>query len=214
MFSTVSHKLEAILVTDTSDLGYDATERRSVNSYRRFWISDLRSLDWTVAEYGGATILRNVGNYQLTLSHFFYGSTALYGPGPPRFVEVSWSHIWDTPQSVGLLWTRDQLVAETSTWQHTTLTRDKHPCPGGIRTHDPSKRAAEDPRLRLHGHWDRLTLSHILDQLFPSVLRELQGIRDQFPDDPWIHLSNAYFEVYLLFNYTNNVLLKTIGKIL
>jgi hypothetical protein len=27
--------------------------------------------------------------------------------------------------------------------------------PGGIRTHDPSKRAAEDPRLRAHGHWDR-----------------------------------------------------------
>jgi hypothetical protein len=23
---------------------------------------------------------------------FFYGSTALYGPGPSRFVEVSWSH--------------------------------------------------------------------------------------------------------------------------
>ena len=28
--------------------------------------------------------------------------------------------------------------------------------PGGIRTHDPSKRAVEDPRLRPHGHWDRL----------------------------------------------------------
>jgi hypothetical protein len=27
---------------------------------------------------------------------------------------------------------------------------------GGIRTHNPSKRAAEDPRLRPHGHWDRL----------------------------------------------------------
>jgi hypothetical protein len=39
------------------------------------------------------------------------------------------THIWDTPQSVGLLWTRDKLVAETSTWQHTTLTRDRHPCP-------------------------------------------------------------------------------------
>jgi hypothetical protein len=25
--------------------------------------------------------------------------------------------------------------------------------PYGIRTHDPSKRAAEDPRLRPHGHW-------------------------------------------------------------
>jgi hypothetical protein len=27
--------------------------------------------------------------------------------------------------------------------------------PGGIRTHNPSKRAAADPRLRPHGHWDR-----------------------------------------------------------
>jgi len=41
----------------------------------------------------------------------------------------SWSpHSWglcitrDSPQSVGLLWTSDQLVAETSTWQHTTST--------------------------------------------------------------------------------------------
>ena len=35
----------------------------------------------------------------------------------------------DAPQSVGLLWTSDQPVAETSTWQHTTLTTDEHPCP-------------------------------------------------------------------------------------
>ena len=35
----------------------------------------------------------------------------------------------DAPQSVGLLWRSDQSVAETSTWQHTTLTTDKHPCP-------------------------------------------------------------------------------------
>jgi hypothetical protein len=31
--------------------------------------------------------------------------------------------------SVGLLWTNDQPVAETSTWQHTTLTTDRHPRP-------------------------------------------------------------------------------------
>jgi len=36
----------------------------------------------------------------------------------------------DAPQSVGLLWTNDQSVAETSTRQHTTLSTDKHPCPG------------------------------------------------------------------------------------
>jgi len=35
----------------------------------------------------------------------------------------------DTPQSVGLLWTSDQLVAETSILQRTTLTTDKLPCP-------------------------------------------------------------------------------------
>ena len=35
----------------------------------------------------------------------------------------------DSPQSVGLLWTSDQLVAETSIWQHTTFTTDRHPYP-------------------------------------------------------------------------------------
>ena len=33
----------------------------------------------------------------------------------------------DALQSVGLLWNSDQLVAETTTLQHTTLTTDKHP---------------------------------------------------------------------------------------
>jgi hypothetical protein len=42
--------------------------------------------------------------------------------------EVSRSHT-DTPHSVVFLWGRDRPVAETSTGQHTTLTRDKHPCP-------------------------------------------------------------------------------------
>ena len=36
--------------------------------------------------------------------------------------------------------------------QHSTQT-DIH-VPGGIRTHNPSKRAAVDPRLRPRGHWD------------------------------------------------------------
>jgi len=32
----------------------------------------------------------------------------------------------DAPQSVGLLLTSDRPVTETSTWQHTTITRDRH----------------------------------------------------------------------------------------
>jgi hypothetical protein len=62
-------------------------------------------------------------------------------------IEVSPSHT-DTLQSAGLVWMRDQPEAETSTWQHTTSTRNRHPCPGGVRTHGPSKRAAADPCLR------------------------------------------------------------------
>ena len=46
----------------------------------------------------------------------------------PRFWGFLITHN-DAPQSVGLLWTSDQSVAETSTWKHKTLTTDKHPCP-------------------------------------------------------------------------------------
>ena len=36
-------------------------------------------------------------------------------------------------------------------WQHTTLTTHRHPCPGGIRTHNLSRRAAADLHLRPRG---------------------------------------------------------------
>jgi len=43
-----------------------------------------------------------------------------------------------TPHSVRLPWTSDQTDAETSTWQHTTLTRDGYQCPRWIRICNPS----------------------------------------------------------------------------
>ena len=72
----------------------------------------------------------------------------------------------DTPHSVGLLWTSDQPHAQTSAWQHTTLTTDRHPCPRWVWTHNLSKLAAADPRLRPHGHWDRQWESDGLRELF------------------------------------------------
>jgi hypothetical protein len=56
-------------------------------------------------------------------------------------LDVSRSHN-DAAQSVGLLSTSDQLVAETSTWhtQHSQQTIIH--APGGIRTHDLSRWAA------------------------------------------------------------------------
>jgi hypothetical protein len=64
----------------------------------------------------------------------------------------TWSH--SMTQS-GFLWTGDQPDAETNTQQQTTFTRDRHPCSRGIRTRNPRKRAAVDPRLP-HGRRDRL----------------------------------------------------------
>jgi len=77
------------------------------------------------------------------------------GPWPPHFWGFMITHN-DAPQSVGLLWTSDQLVAETSTWQHTTPTTDKHSCPlwdSNPRSQQASGRA--HLRLRPRGPWDR-----------------------------------------------------------
>ena len=43
---------------------------------------------------------------------------------------------------------------------HTTLTKDSH-APGRVRTHNPSKREAADPCLRLLRHWNRHPDNHM-----------------------------------------------------
>jgi hypothetical protein len=65
-------------------------------------------------------------------------------------IEASRSYS-DTPLSIGLLWTGDHPDAETSTRQRTTRETDILAL-GGIRTHNPCKRAAADPRMRPRGH--------------------------------------------------------------
>jgi hypothetical protein len=48
---------------------------------------------------------------------------------------------------------------KTSTWQHKHSQEKNVHAPGGIRTHDPSKRSASDLRLKPRDHWDRLWFS-------------------------------------------------------
>jgi len=60
--------------------------------------------------------------------YFFLWRCGPTGPGPSHSWGF-WMTLNDAPQSVGLLWKSDQLVAETSTWQHTTLPVDEHPRP-------------------------------------------------------------------------------------
>jgi hypothetical protein len=73
------------------------------------------------------SLISRVFYYVINL-FIFSGSAAQRGLWPPRSRGFLITHN-NAPQSVGLLWTSDQLVAETSTWQHTTHTTDKHPCP-------------------------------------------------------------------------------------
>jgi hypothetical protein len=90
--------------------------------------------------------------------YLFWRDSPPVGQGLPIH-GVSSTHN-DAPQSVGLLWTSDQLVAETSTWQHIHHSQQTGLLAiGGIRTHNLSRRAASDLRLRPRGHWDR---HHIL----------------------------------------------------
>jgi hypothetical protein len=111
----------------------------------------------------------------------------------------------DMPQTVRLLWTSDQSVAETSTWQYTTLTTCKHPCPGGIRTHNLSGWAAVDLRLRSRGHWDWLisTLQDII--LFTNVLLIIfyTYIFLSLQDTDTLHISYIKHSIYTWINKKN-----------
>jgi hypothetical protein len=59
--------------------------------------------------------------------------------------------------SLGLLWTRNRPVAETFTRKYVrhSLKTDIH-APDGTRIHNSSKREAAKPRIRPHGHRNRL----------------------------------------------------------
>ena len=114
------------------------------------------------------------------------GTRAPIVPGPPDF-EVSRSHS-DTPHSVGCLWTIDQFVAETTTWKniHHSQQTDFF-APGGIRTHNPSKRAAADPRLRRRGNRCRKVECNVVPV---NNMKSLNGTRTHNFDSRWWWLLN------------------------
>ena len=85
--------------------------------------------------------------------YFSCDAAAQSGPWPPH----SWGFLIThngAPQSVGLLWTSDQFVAETSNWQHSQQT--KHPCPRWDSNPQPQQASDRRPTLWPRGHWDRL----------------------------------------------------------
>ena len=87
---------------------------------------------------------------------YVFGATAPSGSGPPHWLGFKITQK-DAPQSVGLLWASDQLVAETCTRQHTTFTTDKHSCPRwGFETIISANERPQTYDFRPRGRWDRL----------------------------------------------------------
>ena len=104
----------------------------------------------------------------------------------------------DAPMSVGLLWTSDQLVTQTSIWQHTTLTIDRHRRPR--RESNPQSQQASGRRPR--------PLVSVQGRV---VTRNLQQVFYQIPN---YHIK-IFFEDFYTKLWTNGkiVYLKTINLI-
>jgi hypothetical protein len=77
--------------------------------------------------------------------------------------------------SVGLLWTRDPPVVDISTWQHTPLTRDRHPCPR--RDSNPQSHQASGLKLLLRSvPTDFLSLKQFSSFVLSFTLWLLQNL--------------------------------------
>jgi hypothetical protein len=74
-------------------------------------------------------------------SFISHGTTVPSGQGPSHYRGFT-----ITPHSVGLLWMCGQTDAETSTWQHTTQTRDISMPPAGF---EPTIPASERPQTHV-----------------------------------------------------------------
>ena len=96
---------------------------------------------------------------------FFHGTTTPQWARPhhyrgftitPRHTHTH-THTHMHTHSVELLWTSDEPVAETSTWQHTTPTRERHPCPRWDSNPQSQQASSRRPTPYANG----IGLSHI-----------------------------------------------------
>jgi len=78
-----------------------------------------------------------------------------------------------TPHSVGLLWTRDRIIAGTSTSKHSIFTTDKHPHPGGIRTRNHNNQAAKTYALEGVVTGIAITVITMIKIIIPKISSEL-----------------------------------------
>jgi hypothetical protein len=103
---------------------------------------------------------------------FVFGATASSAPGHPHS-QVYRSHT-TAHQSVGRLWTSDQLVAQTSAWQQTTHTTDV------LAPHwdlNPQSQQANGRRPR--GQWDPPNETSIITRKYLDMKVAKSGVNTQ-----------------------------------
>ena len=97
----------------------------------------------------------------------------------------------------------DQPNAETTTWWHGTLTRDRHSCLDGIWTHIPSQQAAAHPHFRTHSNWDQPTCliicsNPLMSVNYPWLLQTLLLINERLPSLLCYFITFSHSSVTLL----------------
>jgi hypothetical protein len=105
--------------------------RRYIQWYISYWqslsIACSRYIQWYIS-YWQSLSMACRRYIQWYISYIQFQSDLFYVWLLKNEVSTRISHS-DAPQSVGFLWTSDHLVAKNSTWQHITLTTERHPCP-------------------------------------------------------------------------------------
>jgi len=91
---------------------------------RRFWL--FLFVAFQNLSFQTMGLCYKIGHQHFPMKLFFFAAPRPNASHGLLILEVCRSHS-DTQRLVGLLWTSDQLIAET--WQRTTLRRDRHPCP-------------------------------------------------------------------------------------
>lgn len=93
------------------------------------------TLWWLPKAYLQSNSCWNNNNQKFKIKQYFFPTAQLpLVCEVPNIIDASLPYS-DTPPSVGLLWKGDRIDAGNSTWQHTKLITDRHPCPCEILTH-------------------------------------------------------------------------------
>ena len=147
MYKSVGQEILTFLGQDTD------TAWQSASGTTAVWKKNVFILNYFIVVYELSILLlfNKHSKLYIYIYIYFFFPVALRPDAGHGFLILEVS----TPYSVGLLWTSDQPVAQTYTLQHTTLTKDKYPCPR--RDSNPQSlqpRLAVDPRLRPRGHWN------------------------------------------------------------